>query len=127
MNIHPPIQNLKMMNRKHKTENDSKINIDKIKVLTLYSYLKKSRILNWNKKGEIIYKGKRVNNSNIKNLIQSAILNKDSKPIGFKEFFKAISKMKDIPKSLIINYEGKKIIERQIKNRKIRIRTTVNK
>ena len=54
---------------------------------------KLKKILKWNKKGELLYKGKIIKNSNIKKLIKHSLKNDQSKPLGFKVFYKAVSSL----------------------------------
>ena len=60
----------------------------KNKRLSLLYYLKKNRNIKWNKKGEIVYKGKLFPESNIKHLVNHAIHNNNSRPHGIKTFYK---------------------------------------
>ena len=56
---------------------------------TLFNNLKE--VIKWNKRGEIIYNGKTVKNSNIKHLIRHSFKNDKTKPVGYKTFYKLLA------------------------------------
>ena len=88
----------------------------KNKRLSLLYYLKKNRNIKWNKKGEIVYKGKLFPESNIKHLVNHAIHNNNSRPHGIKTFYKILAKS-NIPKKLISNKEGRHLMEKVLHER----------
>lgn len=77
-----------------------------------YTFYKKLKsVLKWNKSGEIQYKGRTVENSNILDLISHAITQKKILPVGYRIFYK-ILKLSSFPNHLIVNKKGRKILER---------------
>ena len=64
-----------------------------------------------NEKGEIIYKGKKISKSDILTLINHAIHNSKSEPVGMKIFYKVLGNS-NVPHLLISNEKGKEIIKK---------------
>ena len=81
------------------------------KAKKLYKVLKKSN-LKWNAKGEILYKYKPVRGSNIIVLIKHALRSNNSKPHGYKYFYKALQHMY-IPPDIVKNSLGKGVTEKR--------------
>ena len=75
------------------------------KSLSLLYYLRKNKDIKWNKKGEILHKGKILPETNIIHLIKHAMQNDKSRPHGVKAFYRILAKA-NIPKKLISNKEG---------------------
>ena len=63
------------------------------------------------KRGEIIYKGKKIPKSDILTLINHAIHNSKSEPVGMKNFYKVLGNS-NVPHLLISNKKGKEIIKK---------------
>ena len=88
------------------------------KSLSLLYYLRKNKDIKWNKKGEILYKGKILPETNIIHLIKHAMQNDKSRPHGVKAFYRILAKA-NIPKKLISNKEGKHLMEKVLHEKKI--------
>lgn len=91
---------------------------DKLKILSFLSLLKRapSKIMKWNDELELIYKGKRIKNSNILTLVRHALKKySKSKPVGIRKFYKSLSHM-SIPKNFLMNKKGKEIIKKMKEN-----------
>lgn len=80
------------------------------KLNSLYLFIKKNKDFKWNKKGEIIYKNRKIIFSNIGILLKHAITNKKSSPKGMKEFYKILTYI-GVPNFLVSNETGKKIMQ----------------
>ena len=78
---------------------------------SLLRHLENNKNISWNEEGEIIYKGKKVPKSDILTLINHAIHNYESEPIGMKTFYKVLGNS-NVPHLLISNKKGKEIIKR---------------
>ena len=82
------------------------------KGLLLLRHLENNENLQWNKKGEIIYKGKLIQYSNILTLINHTIHDNDtSEPIGMKSFYKVLENG-NVPRTLIENKKGKHLMKK---------------
>ena len=80
------------------------------KGLSLLRHLENNENLSWDKKGEIIYKGKLIPNSNILTLINHTIHDNDtSEPIGMKSFYKVLENS-NVLRILIENKKGKHLV-----------------
>ena len=88
------------------------------KSLSLLYYLKKNKDIKWNKKGEILYKGKILPETNIIHLIKHAMQNDKSRPHGVKAFYRILAKA-NIPKKLISNKEGRHLMEKVLHEKNI--------
>ena len=78
---------------------------------SLLRNLENNKNISWNKRGEIIYKGKKIPKSDILTLINHAIHNSKSEPVGMKFFYKVLGNSK-VPHLLISNEKGKEIIKK---------------
>lgn len=88
---------------------------DKIKILRFLSILKKSDLVKWNEKLELIRNGKRIKNSNIIVLLKHAIKKKSkSSPKGMKFFYKSLSQI-NIPKKILLSKMGISIMKEKQK------------
>ena len=92
--------------------------LKKNRALSLLRYIKKSKIISWNSQFELKLKDKVVPKSNIYMLINHAVEKKSSKPVGMKMFYEALFQL-DIPKFIIVNKVGHKIIKKIKNNRNI--------
>ena len=88
------------------------------KSLSLLYYLRKNKDIKWNKKGEILYKGKILPETNINHLIKHAMQNDKSTPHGVKAFYRILEKA-NIPKKLISNKEGRHLMEKVLHEKNI--------
>lgn len=77
---------------------------------SLLRHLENNKNISWNEIGEIIYKGKKIPNSDILTLINHAIYNDESEPVGMKIFYKVLANS-NVPKLLISNKKGKEIMK----------------
>ena len=77
---------------------------------SLLRHLENNKNISWNEIGEIIYKGKKIPNSDILTLINHAIHNDESEPVGMKIFYKVLANS-NVPKLLISNKKGKEIMK----------------
>ena len=81
------------------------------KASKLFHYLMKYKIFSLNKDGEIIKHGKILYESNIVELINHAVDNVSSKPIGMIYFYQTLKK-NNVPERYISNKIGKKIMNK---------------
>jgi len=106
----------RLMNKAEKTDKEAEMNANVIesiptsirsKATRLLTYLKQAKAIDWNEKGEIIYKNNPVTGSQIVDLISLATKTlgskKDSSIIGIPEFID-ILKSANTPKELISNH-----------------------
>lgn len=79
-------------------------------VKTLLKALKKKTAINWNKKGELIVKGKIIKGSNINELIMHSNSKSNyTTPKGYKIFYQVLGR-NNVPQRLINSREGKRIM-----------------
>ena len=83
----------------------------------------KYKIFSLNKDGEIIKHGKILYESNIVELINHAVDNVSSKPIGMKYFYQTL-KRNNVPERYISNKIGKKNNEQIISSSNFRMETS---
>ena len=79
------------------------------KATELFQFVMRYNIFTFNRNGEIVKNGKTIHDSNILELISHAVQNDSSSPKGMKYFYKTL-KNKNIPKKLILNKIGRKIM-----------------
>lgn len=81
------------------------------KAQTLLRYIEKDNNMTWNDDGEFEYKGKVIQNSDIKKLIIHTLWNNNKTDIkGLKIFYQALSSL-NLPKHLITNKIGRSIMK----------------
>ena len=88
---------------------------------SLLRHLENNKNIPWNEEGEIIYKGKEVPKSDILTLINHAIHNYESEPIGMKTFYKVLGNS-NVPHLLISNKKGKEIIKKMKEKKELKWR-----
>ena len=81
------------------------------KVNSLIHQIQKRNIFTWNNDGEIMYEDKVIKGSDITKLLLHAISRNESKPKGFKTFYQKLSTL-NLPRRIIANHMGKKIIKK---------------
>ena len=85
------------------------------KASKLFQYLTTHKIFRLTPDGEFIIKGKKVNDSNIVELITHAVDNISSEPIGMKYFYRKLKK-NNVPNRYISNKIGKQIMNKSLSN-----------
>lgn len=85
---------------------------------SLLRHLENNKDISWNEKGEIIYKGKKIPKSDILTLINHAIHNSISNPVGMKIFYKVLGNS-NVPHLLISNKKGKEIIKKMKRKKEL--------
>ena len=83
------------------------------KASKLFQYLTTHKIFRLTPDGEFIIKGKKVNDSNIVELITHAVDNISSEPIGMKYFYRKLKK-NNVPNRYISNKIGKQIMNKSL-------------
>lgn len=78
----------------------------------LLERLKRDKDITWNERGEIIYRGRLINQSNLTDLVNDVLRRRKSMPdpVGWQTFATALSAM-NAPKDLIGNPQRKKFVE----------------
>ena len=85
------------------------------RVKYLFNKFRKGKKLRFNKQNEVFYKGKKLDNVKVSELISHALNKKvEINPKGMKIFYKVLSEM-SLPKSLIQNDDGQKLIQNYLK------------
>ena len=85
------------------------------KASKLFLYLTTHNIFRLTPDGEFIIKGKKVNDSNIVELITHAVDNISSEPIGMRYFYRTLKK-NNVPERYISNKIGKQIMNKSLSN-----------
>ena len=88
---------------------------DAIKLLI--TFISTQEDITWNSKGELYFKNRKIRHSNIGDLIKHAVDNSvHEKVVGKEEFYKILGIL-GIPSFLILNEEGKDIINKFMKTK----------
>ena len=85
------------------------------KASKLFQYLTTHKIFRLTRDGEIIMKGKKLNDSNIVELITHAVDNILSQPVGMRYFYRTLKK-NNVPDRYILNKIGKQIMNKSLPN-----------
>ena len=90
--------------------------LKKRRAFSLLSFMKKNKDIQWNEKGEFIYKKKRIPKSDIRKLINHAVQNTKDVHIGMHTFYKALSNS-NIPEFLVGNKKGRELMKKYSKQK----------